>query len=50
MLLRGPASVATIIIAQLRLAVLSSVNMSEKYSNTVGGVQHNPAQQITTRG
>lgn len=51
MLLRGPASVATtIIIAQLALAVLTSVNMSEKYSNTAGGVQHKPAQQITTRG
>lgn len=34
----GPASVATIIIAQLRLAVISSVNMSEKYSNAAGGV------------
>lgn len=34
----GPASVATIIIAQLRLAVISSVDMSEKYSNAAGGV------------
>lgn len=34
----GPASVATIIIDQLRLAVLSPVNTSEKYSNAAGGV------------
>lgn len=51
MSLRGPASVAAIITAQLASAVLSSVNVSEKYSNTAGGgVQLNPAQQITTRG
>lgn len=48
-LLRGPASVATIIIAQLGLAILSSVNMSEKYSNTAGGVQHEPAQNKLPR-